>query len=373
MHGRTSAARPSPETEKIELALADVAIRVRELDATRSEHGHLDRRFDRDRARHHGLRHVRNVRARVIDAPGLIRVGAGRDRIRAARLGEPRHGHGVLDADALGLAELARVDLHPQRIFAAERRADAAEGVEQHARAILERAAVLVRALVGERREERGEDVAMATVQLHTVDAGFARARGGGDEQAYQFGCIVLRHDPELDLAVLEEIGDGKLGLEEAVDHVAGLAFGYRRRPHRASFLHVGGRDQAAEMQLQRDLCAVRVHRIGERLDAADVPVLGQRELALQRGADRPRDRHRADRDQSRAALGALGVIGARALAAYTARIGEVRAHRRHVNAVLELEAAETPGLEQVRVARQGDYQLRSNSSMINGSPGRSR
>ena len=57
-----------------------------------------------------------------------------------------------------------------------------ADHLLEQARAVLDRAAVLVVAVVPGGRQELGEDVAVAGVQLDRVDAGAARALGRGRE-----------------------------------------------------------------------------------------------------------------------------------------------------------------------------------------------
>src|SRR5690606_7487982 len=57
-------------------------------------------------------------------------------------------------------------DAHGHRLLVRPRRTQRAEHLEREAQAILQRAAVLVGAVVGERRDEAGEQVAVRAVQL---------------------------------------------------------------------------------------------------------------------------------------------------------------------------------------------------------------
>jgi hypothetical protein len=86
------------------------------------------------------------VRERLRDLHGLVR------RRR------PRH-------------PVVRRDPHRHRLVLRPRRAHRAEHLEREAQPVLQRAAVLVRAVVGQRRDERRQQVAVRGVQLDHVEA----------------------------------------------------------------------------------------------------------------------------------------------------------------------------------------------------------
>ena len=73
---------------------------------------------------------------------------------------------------------LARRDLEAEEEVVADLGADRAHDLEREARAVLQRAAVLVLTVVDRRREELGEEHAVRACELHAVEAGFARATG---------------------------------------------------------------------------------------------------------------------------------------------------------------------------------------------------
>ena len=99
------------------------------------------------------------------------------DRVGAGLLEPAAHLHGVVDRVPAAEPEeecvraLRGADLHLQVEVVADARAHRAHGLEQQARAILERPAVLVLAIVDRRGEELREEVAVRAVDLDAVEA----------------------------------------------------------------------------------------------------------------------------------------------------------------------------------------------------------
>ena len=135
----------------------------------------------------------------MCDSSFDVEIGAGRVarmRKRAAgrdvdgvdaRLDQPlAHLRRLLDrvARAFELEDEQRVvvlggaDLHLQVEVATDPRADGPDDLEDEARAVLERSAVFVRAIVDGRAQELRDQVAVGAVQLDAVEAGLARAPG---------------------------------------------------------------------------------------------------------------------------------------------------------------------------------------------------
>jgi hypothetical protein len=110
-----------------------------------------------------------------VDA-GLLEPLADLDRVferRALALPEEEV-VAVVDGRDLELEVVVGPDLVP----------DGAHDVEGEPRPVLERAAVLVLAVVDDRREELSDQVAVAAVDLDAVGARLARAAGGAGEAA---------------------------------------------------------------------------------------------------------------------------------------------------------------------------------------------
>ena len=104
-------------------------------------------------------------------------------------------------------------------------------------------------------------------------------------------------------------------------------------------------------VQLDAELRSMGMHRVGQRADAGDVAIFGDRFLTPVARPLAIADRHRSHGDQRRAALGPLGIIGADALAGDTVLVCQIRPHRGHEDAVAQLEHADSPGRQQMLVA----------------------
>ena len=140
----------------------------------------------------------------IVAMPASLRIAVGErrlvhaavDRLRLARRPGPtstsiRSAPAALNSRAIATASSGV--LPPSAQSCAEMRTDIgsccrphgahrAEHFERIAAAVLERAAVLVVALVGERRDERRQQVAVRAVQLEPVEAGLGAAARGAHE-----------------------------------------------------------------------------------------------------------------------------------------------------------------------------------------------
>ena len=87
-------------------------------------------------------------------------------------------GDGIVELRALGM-EIVGAEPHRQRVFFRPYRADRIERLAVEACTVLDAAAVLVGALIGERREEARAEVAVRIMHLEPSVAGLERAPGG--------------------------------------------------------------------------------------------------------------------------------------------------------------------------------------------------
>ena len=147
---------------------------------------------------------------------------------------------------------------------AAHRGLDRAQHVEPEARAVFERAAVVVGAPVLERGEELRDQVAVGGVDLDAIEAGLLRARGGLRERRHRRGDARARH-------FLRH--DGLVG--DLVDRMRN-----RGRRHRRLAADVAPRMPAAMAELDRRLGAAAMDRIDEAREAGQEAVVIDAELA---------------------------------------------------------------------------------------------
>ena len=214
-------------------------------------------------------------------------------------------------------------------------RCDGPGDFQHQPRAVLDRAAIGIGALVGAVLGELLEQIAVGAVDLDAVEAGFERILRGALEivdDAWNFG-------------ELERTGLGDVG-EAAVDE--GLALGAdRARRHRgcAIGLKIDVRDAADMPELDEDLAAALMHLIGDLAPAGDL-VLGVDAgrvlvaLALLRDL--------ACFGDQKPCGGTLGVIVGGKRARYEgAGNGAVARQRRHHETVRQRDRAELVGLKQ--------------------------
>ena len=185
--------------------------------------------------------------------------------------------------------------------LAAPDRGDRLHHLEQQPRAVFDRAAVRVGALVRARTDELVEQIAVGAVDLDAIEAGVERMAGA---------ALVLAHDVGqlLDLQRARRFERHQHPLAELVlDEGLALRPDRRRRDRRhAVGLQRGVRNAADMPQLQEDPAAGLVHGVGHQAPAVDLlPAVDAGRpgvaLALHRDLCRLRD------DQP--GRGALGVV----------------------------------------------------------------
>ena len=327
---------------------ADVVAGSVRFDASRGDYGHLYSGLDRGGVRHHALGDVGNIGFGVQGAAVGVVVGRDRDRVRPGGLRQPGRLPGVDRGDALGLAVLPRVQLHPHRVVGPYAFAHGGEDVRQQPGAIVQAAAVVVVALVESGGEKLGDDVTVAAVDLHPVQPGAAGAVRGGGKCRHQGVDVRLRHHVQLRGRRIRIVEGPHLALQHALAEVAvggGRVGGYPQGPSGLDILHT---HQAAVVQLGGDFGTVRVHRIGDSAQAGDVAIVGDGDLARLVGAIGPHNAGDPEHDQADPAAGLALVVGHQALAAVAVALRQVDPHGGHHHAVLERHRTDAPGLRQV-------------------------
>jgi hypothetical protein len=101
-------------------------------------------------------------------------------------------------------------------------------------------------------------------------------------------------------------------------------------------------------LELDGDPGSVGVDAPGDLTQAGQEGVVGDGHLVRIAGAGRPGDGADTHDEHARAAPSALLVVADDALAQMPVGLGEVRAHRRHHDAVAQLEGPDASGAHQV-------------------------
>ena len=155
------------------------------------------------------------------------------------------------------------------------------DNLERIANAVLERAAVLVGALVEDGRAQRTHQT--VAVNLDGVDAGLLRAGGRGSDGLLDLGELLYARLVHKVLHVVVQLGVGLLADLVGLGHLGGkgllvagglsllrsLGGGHGTHDHAADAGHV----VLGVEQLQRDLGAVLVNGVGQRLKRGDLGV----------------------------------------------------------------------------------------------------
>ena len=214
------------------------------------------------------------------------------------RLDEAGDLDGVVDRRAT-LDQLVAADAHAERQAVADHPADGADDVDQHPAAVEQRAAVLVGALVGGRRQEAADDRRVAALQFDAVEPTLGAVLG--DPRVPGDDLVDLGVGHRLWHLAKQRIGDG------------------RRRPHRQPRVHRACL-AAVVVDLGEDRHAVTMNSVGDRAVAGDHvaveavdqllvrPIGRMRRVLL--GDDQPRAAGRTGRVVGRVLLGRLAVAG---------------------------------------------------------------
>ncbi len=233
----------------------------------------------------------------------------------------------------------------PDRLAGGKHLAHRLEHLEGEAHPVLEAAAVVVAALVGQRREELVQQVAMRGMDLRRLDAETrGPPRGGGEPVADALHVLAVEH-ARRDLAL--GMGERRRGLGQPAAgrirrHLVAAA------PWRlARGLAAGMGDLDAERH--RRVVPHRVEDLGQRPLGAVVPQpeisVGDPRLRRHRRrlqGQEPGARHRELAEMHHVPVGGLAVAG------------RILAHRGDDDAVLQLQAVEAQGLEQEGAAHAG-------------------
>ena len=226
------------------------------------------------------------------------------------------------------------------------------DDLQRVADAVLERAAVLVGALVEDGRAQRTHQA--VAVDLDGIDPGLLGTGGRGGDSLLDLGELlharlvhkVLHIVVQLGIGLLADlVGLGHLGgkgllVAGSLGLLRGLGSGHGAHDHAADTGYV----VLGVEQLQRDLGAVLVDGIGQCLKRGDLGVGRQ----LGRGARGHDGGNVADDDVAHAATGQALVKGQAALANGTVALLVAGGQRREHNAVFELKGANRNGLEQL-------------------------
>ena len=284
-----------------------------------------------------GLRDLDHVDARALEQLGELAGLVGQQAALAARRAVGvLHDHGELV-------------LHHQ-----PRRGllNGSDDLQRIANAVLERAAVLVGALVEDGRAQRTHQA--VAVDLDGVDAGLLRAGGRGGDGLLDLGELLYARLVHKVLHVVMQLGVGLLADLVGLGHLGGegllvaggfgllrgLGGGHGTHDHAADAGHV----VLGVEQLQRNLGTVLVDSVGQGLKRGDLGVGRQ----LGRGARSHDGSDVADDDVAHAATGQALVKSQAALADGTVALLVAGGQRRKHNAVLELKGANRNGLEQL-------------------------
>ena len=285
-----------------------------------------------------GLRDLDHVDARALEQLGKLAGLVGLQATLAARRAVGvLHDHGELV-------------LHHQlrRGFL-----NGSDDLQRVANAVLERTTVLVGALVEDGRAQRTYQA--VAVDLDGIDPGLLRASGRGGDSLLDLGELLHTRLVHKVLHVVVQLGVGLVADLVGLGHLGGkgllvagglgllrgLGGGHGSHDHAADTGHI----VLGVEQLQRDLGAVLVDGVGQRLKRGDLGVGCQ----LGRGACGHDGSDVADDDVAHAATGQALVKSQAALANGAVALLVAGGQRREHNAVFELKGANRNGLEQLR------------------------
>ena len=278
--------------------------------------------------------------ARAGGVRGLLRTGGGNggaaldgsaarhvDHVDAGLLQATRDiDHVVEGQAAIGVLVARDTDVDDKVLAAAL--ANLGDDLEQEAHAGVERAAVLVGALVIERGQKAAEHaVGVCRMDLDAVDTGLLHAHSSVTKLMRELVDLIDR-DGARRLAGIGRAHKGRGNQARRARNVKG---------------HVGGVEE-----LRHDLAAVLVDGCGELFPAGDKRVVVAAHVTRQIGIGRL-DRHDLGNDEAHAALGA-GTVMIDQVVGHIAVIGQVGGHRRHKDAVLDLGRTDLDRAKEHRV-----------------------
>ena len=284
-----------------------------------------------------GLRDLDHVDARALEQLGELAGLVGLQAALAARRAVGvLHNHGKLVLHH----QLRRGSLN------------GGDDLERIANAVLERAAVLVGALVEDGRAQRTHQA--VAVDLDGVDPGLLRTGGRGSDGFLDLGELLYARLVHKVLHVVVQLGVGLIADLVGLGHLGskgllvagslgllrGLSGSHGTHDHAADTGHV----VLGVEQLQRDLGAALVDDVGQGLKRGNLGVGRQ----LGRGACGHDGSDVTDDDVAHAAAGQALVKSQAALADGTVALLVAGGQRREHNAVLELKGANRNGLEQL-------------------------
>ena len=234
--------------------------------------------------------------------------------------------HVVEGQAAIGVLIARDADVDDKVLAAAL--ANLGDDLEQEAHAGVERAAVLVGALVVERSQKAAEHtVGVRRMDLDAIDTGLLHTHGSVAKLMRKLVNLIDR-DGTRRLAGVGRAHKGRSDQARRARNVKG---------------HVGGVEE-----LRHDLAAILVDGRGELFPARDKRVVVAAHVTRQIGIGRL-DRHDLGDDQANAALG-TGTVMIDQVVGHVAMIGQVRGHRRHKDAVLNLGRTDLDRTKEHRV-----------------------
>ena len=226
----------------------------------------------------------------------------------------------------------------PSAIALRHRRPHRLRDLQPEPHAVLQRAAVLVGAMVGHRRQERMRQIAVRVVQLDGVEADPHRALRRIDERLAHPRDVVQRSPSAA------HASSGRTGMRRRSDRLPRVLIGRQRaaalpRPLRGS-LAAGMRDLDAE------LGGAGPPAVGDDARQRRLVVVGVEPHAAVGDAAAALDMRRLDDDEARAGIGQHAEMGEMPVGG-GAVVGAVLAHRRDDDAVGEFDTAELDGCEE--------------------------
>mmetsp|Transcript_62125 Transcript_62125/g.171843 ORF Transcript_62125/g.171843 Transcript_62125/m.171843 type:complete len:730 (+) Transcript_62125:1758-3947(+) len=269
-------------------------------------------------------------------------AGGHVDQVGARRLEGRGDGNGVFRRGATGHPVVGR-DAHRHRPVLRPDGAQRPEDLQRIAQPAVERTAIVVAALVGEGRDEAGQQIAVGAVQFQQVEAGGRRAAGGRDEVLAHPVHVVAGHGlgrgAEAGQVLLRRGRDQRPAARRQRLVVAAL-------PGQA-----GGALGAGVAELHRHLgAAVGVDEVHDALPGGALrlgpqPRAGRRDARIGRHAGHLGEHQPRAAQRPRAEVGQVPVAGHAVVAA-------VLRHRRHDDAVLQRQPAQREGREHRRQLR---------------------